>query len=119
MDTAEKLLRKQGEFYPIGFTVEPNGEIGSISYYEGDDFPKSETLLRHLREITEAKCQQGKSRAYALAYDVLVRREAATEKIDAIAIECRSKERRITYYYPYRIAADSLEFQEPWGIEEE
>jgi hypothetical protein len=117
---AEKLLINQdGEFYPFGVEIDNQGKLTHIGHYDGDEFPLSQTKINELRKYFEKEIEDKRIRAYAITFDSLAKRESTSEKTDAISIECYSndKNERTTYYYPYkRVAADTLDFGEPWGI---
>lgn len=117
---AEQLLIKQnGEFYPFGAEIENQGKLTHIAQYDGDEFPLSQTKIDELRKYFEKEIKHKNIRAYAIAFDSLVKRDLAAEKTDAIAIECysRKNKQRTTYYFPYkRSTDDSFNFGESWGV---
>lgn len=117
---AENLLIKQdGEFYPFGATINNEGILTHIGHYDGDEFPLSKTKIEELKKFFEKEIADEKIRAYAIAFDCLTKRDDNSEKTDAIAIECYSKEneQRTIYYFPYRRHINNeLEFGEAWGI---
>jgi len=117
---AEKLLINQdGEFYPFGAVIDNQGKLTHIGHHDGDEFPLSQTKINELKKYFDREFTDQQIRAYAITFDCLARKDSDSEKTDAIAIECNSREigQRTTYYYPYkRITIDELEFGEPWGI---
>ena len=119
-DMAEKLLLEQnGEFYPFGAEIDMYGELTHTALYRGDEFPPSQTMLTDFREYFENKIKENNMRAYAITFDCLAKRDSDSDKTDAIAIECFSKQngQRTTYYFPYKLVTnDNLEFGESWGI---
>ena len=122
-DMAEKLLIKQdGEFYPFGAEIDNQGKLTHVGHHNGDDFPLSQTRINEYKKYFETEIQNENIRAYAITFDTLVKRNPDSEKTDAIAIECYSREvgQRTTYYFPYkRVTADKLEFGESWGVSSE
>jgi hypothetical protein len=117
---AEKLLIHQdGEFYPFGAEIDNQGKLTNIGHHDGDEFPLSDTKIKELKKYFEREIDNRRIRAYAITFDCLAKKDADSEKIDAIAIECFLREdgQRTTYYFPYKLLTkDELEFGEPWGI---
>jgi len=120
---AENLLIKQdGEFYPFGAKIDNQGTLTHIGHYDEDEFPLSQTKIDELKKFFEQEITNERIRAYAITFDCLAKRDDISEKTDAIAIECFSKEneQRTIYYFPYRrITNNKLEFGEAWGITSE
>src|ERR1043165_1735373 len=116
---AEHLLVEQnGEFYPFGASISSSGEQKNAGHYDGDEFPLSEVIIRELRTNFAKELQLATIRAYAIAYDCLAKKNAASQKTDAIAIECVSNQEPeiTTFYLPYqRISTDRFEFGELWS----
>lgn len=115
---AEKLLLNQeGEFYPFGSTITTNGEYKEVGFYEGDDFPISKTLINGLKQNFEKSIESGTIRSYAITFDCLAQKDENSVKTDAVAIQYYSIEDdlKATYYYPYQIAEEEVQFGEPWG----
>lgn len=116
---AENLLVKQdGEFYPFGAKIDNQGTLTSVGHYDGDEFPLSQTKIDELKKFFEQEVTDQKIRAYAITFDCLAEKDDSSEKTDAIAIECYSKEnaQRTIYYFPYRLLTNNeLEFGEAWG----
>ena len=82
---AEMLLRKQGEFHPIGATMLSNGEIRHVgAKIEGDDHPPSQSLIDLLTESFQKEATAGKLRAAGICYDVLTVPPGKHQKQDAI-----------------------------------
>ena len=117
---AEKLLTNQnGEFYPFGAEIDNDGKLTNIGLWDGDDFPLSETMIKEFKKYFEKEISNERIRAYSITFDTLAKRDEDSEKTDAIAIECYSREngQRTRYYFPYkRLSNDKLEFGDSWGI---
>ena len=61
---AERLLKKQGEFYPIGAIMLSDGEIRHVGVkIEGDDHPPSQSLIDLLTETFQKEATKGNLRA--------------------------------------------------------
>ncbi len=85
---AEKLLKNQGQFYPIGAVMLSDGEIRHIgAKIEGDDHPQSKLLIDLLTETFQKEATKGNIRAAGISYDVLTVPPGKHRKQDAI---CRS-----------------------------
>ncbi|HEY5744687.1 MAG TPA: hypothetical protein VIU12_01315 [Chryseolinea sp.] len=116
---AEHLLTKQnGEFYPFGAEIDNQGKLTNIGHHDGDEFPLSQTKINELKKYFEIEITNKNIRAYAIAFDGLVKKNSTSEKTDAIVIECYSKEnkQRTTYYSPYKRTEDAMDFGESWAI---
>jgi hypothetical protein len=82
---AEMLLTKQGEFYPIGGIIWPNGEIQHVgAKIEGDEQPPSQSLIELLTETFKNSATDGKLRAAGICYDVLTVPPGKHQKQDAL-----------------------------------
>ena len=82
---AEKLLVKQGEFYPVGAVMLSDGEIRHVgAKIEGDDHPPSQLLIDLLTETFQKQATAGKLRAAGICYDVLTVPPGKHQKQDAI-----------------------------------
>jgi hypothetical protein len=82
---AEGLLKKQGEFYPIGAVMLSDGEIRHIgARIEGDDRPQSQSLIDLLTETFQEEATKGNLRAAGISYDVLTVPPGKHQKQDAI-----------------------------------
>jgi hypothetical protein len=85
LSMAELLLTKQGEFYPIGAIMLPDGEIRHVgAKIEGEGHPPSESLIDLLTETFQKEATKGKLRAAGICYDVLTVPPGKHQKLDAI-----------------------------------
>lgn len=121
-DMAYKLLLAQdGEFYPFAAKIDNDGKLTPVAIYSGDEFPLSQTMITEFKAHFDKEIKQNKIRAYAITFDCLAQRDSASDKTDAIGIECLSTEngQRATYYFPYKRALnDGFEFGESWKMPE-
>ena len=82
---AEKLLKKQGEFYPIGAIMLSDGEIRYVgAKIDGNDRPQSRSLIDLLTEMIQKEAVRGTLRAAGISYDALTVPPGKHEKQDAI-----------------------------------
>src|ERR1700722_3566006 len=82
---AERLLKEQGEFYPIGAIMLSDGEIRHIGgRIEGNDHPPSQSLIDLLTETFQKEAAKGNLRAAGISYDVLTVPPGKDQKQDAI-----------------------------------
>ena len=82
---AERLLKEQGEFYPIGAVMLFDGEIRHIgARIEGDDRPQSQSLIDLLTKTFQKEAAKGNLRAAGISYDVLTVPPGKDQKQDAI-----------------------------------
>ena len=94
------------------------GEFKFINYYDGDEFPLLKTKIDNLRIYFDKESQNGKVRAYSIAFDCLTKKEKSSEKTDAIAIQCVSiiNNQKTTYYFPYtKEDFENINFGESWA----
>jgi hypothetical protein len=82
---AERLLKNQGEFYPIGAVMLPDGEIRHVgATIEGNDRPQSQSLIDLLTERFQKEAIKGNLRAAGISYDVRTTPPGRHQKQDAI-----------------------------------
>jgi hypothetical protein len=99
---AERMLAKRGEFFPFAMAMKPNGEIETISVYEGDEHPAPETLIELTTQAFKQQAREGQIRAAGICYDVRTVPPGRSEKCDAV---CTSLEHHtgesVDVYLPY------------------
>jgi len=113
-----ELLLEQDEYYPLAFVVDLNGKVENITYFDGDENPKSEELMFKFLDIFQDKGDKGEIRACALAYDARVKRDSESDTVDAIAIKIIHLEKIeiITYFYSYKkVDGHKIEILENWN----
>ena len=85
LSMAQMLLKKQGEFYPIGAIMLSDGEVRHVgAKVEGDDHPPSQSLIDLLTASFQKEAAKGKLRAAGICYDVLTVPPGKDRKQDAI-----------------------------------
>jgi hypothetical protein len=118
VDFAFKLLTDYQEFYPFAGSMSLNGIIAMESGFDGNDHPLSQDLMNALDSLLEGKIENHEIRAYALTYDVKVKRVDTIAKIDAIAVKIKHAETKDTrvYYFAYRMAeGNKVEHLDSWS----
>ena len=113
---AKKLLLEFGEFLPFGAYINNNNELVPTAYYDGDEFPLSETLIKGLKLSFEKKLNATQLLAYAITYDMQVTNEQYPNKIDTLLIKIfhSSTNETIDYYFPYLLQSKKIEFLNSW-----
>ena len=48
---AKQQLKKHGEFYPYGEVLLPDNDIESTEYFDGNDNPRSDEVIRSITQI--------------------------------------------------------------------
>ena len=85
LSMAETLLRKQGEFLPIGAIMWPDGKIQHVgAKIEGNEYPGAQPLIDLLTETFQAKAAEGKLRAAGICFDGLTIPQGKERKQDVI-----------------------------------
>jgi hypothetical protein len=105
---AQMLLKKQGEFYPIGGVISSDGILRHVGgKIEGDDHPHSQSLIDLLTETFRKEAAAGRVRAAAICYEVLTIPPGKDRKQDAI---CCSAEHclgeAVDVFVPYALRVD-------------
>lgn len=112
----ESLLREYGEFYPLATIVNNNGNVEQFTLEEDleNDFPKSDTVIGEIKK--NLRWNQDQFVAFALFYDVFLKEK----ELDAIEVlvEHKIEQKAYTFYYPYKIIEDKIEFFDSWKTEE-
>ena len=84
LSTAERLLRKNGEFYPIGATLTAEDEVSfSAASYDDDDYPESQRVMNDLILSHRELAAQQHIKASGIAFNAAV---AAPDGAESAAI---------------------------------
>jgi hypothetical protein len=115
--TAERLLLEQEEFYPFGAYLDNEGKLKPVGFYDGDEFPLGETIIKGLDEHFQKQLKAEEIRAYAITLDTRVRNDKFPEAVDAVSIRITHKDTDniVTYYFPYKLGQKQIEFLESLG----
>lgn len=110
---AEKMLSEHSEFYPYGAAMSPDGQIASVAGYDGRERPPSQDIVEPIRREFRKDARNGKYKATAIVYDVLVNVPGSPERIDAIAVAIDHLENHSTIvFFPYAVTDGAVEFGE-------
>jgi hypothetical protein len=111
---AEEMLTKQGEFYPFGGALGPDGEVVSIGVAGDDEHPPSADVIRDLKAALVSGARDGKYVATAIAFDARIAMPNTGERSDAVAIALdHVEDYSIVVYIPYKIRSGAPEFGNP------
>lgn len=109
---AEKLLSEDGEFFPYGGAMTPDGKIVSVAAYDGDEHPPSSKLIDMLHKAFRTAAMNKEYKATALVYDVRVQL-ANGDPSDALAIELDHEAGcSIVVLLPYALSKGQLHYGE-------
>ena len=113
---AEKMLKKEGEFFPYGGALKSTGGIASIASYDGREQPPSADVIAFLKNGFVDGAKSGKYKATALVYDVRVVLPSSGRKTDAIAISVNHRDDySVIVYYPYQLNDGKLTYGEAFA----
>jgi hypothetical protein len=115
----ETLLLEYQEYFPCATTIDLNGKIVPVSYFDGDEHLLSADLITKYKEILDEEIRKKVIRAYSIAYDVIAQKHKESEKTDAIAILIKHSETKemIVYFYAYKLTSDNtLVMGDCWGV---
>lgn len=93
---AHDMLRRHGEFYPFGATMDLDGAIALIAAHTGDEHPGSQELIDLMVGGMRAQARDGVIRAAAICYDIRFQPDGGgvTDAI-AVSLEHRDGKRAI------------------------
>jgi len=100
---AQEMLKKHGEFYPFGASVDAKGEVAAQAADPGEENPDSQVVIEMLLAGMREEAKRGEIRAAGICYDSRLVPPGKTEKTDAIA--CRLEHQNgeaIQTFVPYR-----------------
>ncbi len=106
LPVAKQMLTRYREFYPLGGTISPSGEIAHVSGWTGDERPPSADLIALLNDVFRRGATAAKYRATALVFDVRVVPPGATAKQDAIAVNLDHQDGySVVVMFPYTFSS--------------
>ncbi|MEA2538457.1 MAG: hypothetical protein QOF11_2691 [Chloroflexota bacterium] len=88
---AQEMLRKKGEFFPFGGTINNEGQVGLSAAETGDGRPASQEVIELLVSGMQAQATAGQIRAAAICYDSRFTPEGG-KKTDAIAVSLEHRD---------------------------
>jgi len=83
---AERMLAEQGEFYPFGCSITPDGRHISVGAKGSSDHPKSQELIHIMTSEFRDQASEKKIRAAGICFDVRVVPPGQVDKSDAIQL---------------------------------
>jgi hypothetical protein len=114
---AEQMLRKHGEFFPFGGTINKAGKIENQGAWTGSEHPPSQEVIETLHKAYVLGAKKGDYIATALVYDVRVIPPGQKEKTDAIAVDISHRDGiSQTVIYPYRLKDKQFVAGEPYAV---
>ena len=81
---AEKMIGKNGEFYPFAFAMTAAGKVVAVAAPAPSDHPKSTEVIGDLTTALRAGVSGGKYKATAIFSDVRVQPPSKPDKTDAV-----------------------------------
>jgi hypothetical protein len=112
LNAATYLLNKNGEFFPFGVTMSPNGKTNHVMGYTGEEQPGSQELIDLLLAGFLQGARKGEYRATALVSDVRVSLDGASTT-DAISVTIEhAEDEPVTCLLPYQNRQGQFEFGE-------
>ncbi len=114
---AQQMLTENGEFFPFGGIVDPQGELQHIGVESDEEDTPSEEIIELLKDHFKTGAADGQFNATALVYDVLVVPPGQEDKQDAVAVALDSRDGFSgVAVFPYTIdAANKVQIGEPFG----
>lgn len=101
----KELLSKNGEFFPVGGTMQADGSTEIVATYDGDEHPPSQKVIDSLMAVFRAGAKERKYKATALIYDIRTLPPGATEKTDAVAVRLdHASGYSVLVVFPYHLS---------------
>lgn len=99
---ASMFLNKNGEFYPFGCVMKNDGQIEQVAFYDGDEFPKSEDVIKSLTSVFYQRALKKEVKASGIVWDAKVLCPDNT-KSDAVVISLEhNDDYSVTVVFPYK-----------------
>ncbi len=106
------FLEKNGEFFPFGVTLAPDGSVAHTQGYTGDECPPSLELIDLLLSAFKIGAATGDYKSVALISDVRISLDGKT-KTDAISVTVEHvDDQPVICFLPYTKANGTIEFGE-------
>jgi hypothetical protein len=111
--SAQNLLQKSGEFYPIGGVITV---IGTFEYFDvltDDEKPPVKEVIEKLSDALTAGLRDKRFRAFAVCANATVVVPTTGKMMDALRITAHHESgRTVVYILPYRKKGEKYEFRE-------
>jgi hypothetical protein len=107
MDTlltfAQKMLDKNGEYYPFGASMDKKEEIAIVSGKTENDHPESNELIDIIKNGLINAVKKDEVIAVGICFDVRIALPGNNEKSDAVQIDLEHIDgQSISVYMPYK-----------------
>ncbi|MGC8491574.1 MAG: hypothetical protein ACP5SH_07535 [Syntrophobacteraceae bacterium] len=110
---AEKMLLRNGVFFPYGSALDPDGKVVAVGVYDGREHPPSKDIILLYKEAFRQGAMSGKYAATALVYDVRITLPSSNRKPEAIAVSLNHRnDYSVVIFFPYEIKKDRIQFGE-------
>ena len=87
---AEVLLEKNHEFYPIGEVLNIDGAVSATAFYDENEFPESNEVIKKLTEVHKELAKQEKILVSGIAWNAGITSNGKNE--DAIIVSLEHKD---------------------------
>jgi hypothetical protein len=118
---AQKMVSKEGEFYPFGVSISTDGQFTSEDGYKGDEHPSSATLNNEITQKFRQLAASGQLRAagICLIVDMSVIPPGQTERTKAIHLALEHQSGQSEYVFvPFKKGLfGKVKYGEPYPME--
>lgn len=90
LSTAENLLKKNKDFYPIGAFMAQDGTTAYTAIYSDNEFPDSESIISELTTAHKIKAKNDEIKASGIAWNATVATDG--KKSDAIIVSLEHRD---------------------------
>ncbi|MGD1845854.1 MAG: hypothetical protein ACFB10_10720 [Salibacteraceae bacterium] len=114
---SEELLEANGEIYPFGAFIGPEGRVHPMEVEINlKKVPSNGELTDTLEARGESEVTAGNMQLYALTYEVSLQLEADQPPTDAFAIDIRDRSTADVpiFYFPYTVVSKEQIDLKPW-----
>lgn len=109
----KQLLEKQGQFVPYGGAMTMDGKVVTVVGYSGTEPPPSQEIIDALNFAFRTGALTGTYKATGLFSDVEFSPPGGKEKTRAIAAALDHQDNySVVIYFPYKIVADKVQFDQ-------
>ncbi len=84
---AEKLLKKHGEFYPIGAVLKFDDTVEMNAIYDGNEFPDSKEVIKDLIDHHRKAAVQNEIKVSGIAWNASITADGKSEDVIIVSLE--------------------------------
>jgi hypothetical protein len=106
MGFGKTMLERAGEFYPFGAVIRPDGKLGAVGGYDGNDKPRSEDIYQLLTQGFASQAKAGEIVAMALAAHVNIPRDYNAPSPDGVRVHLETEGFSRFIYVPYTLSKE-------------